>query len=138
MNVCDKAKENQNAKEYLERILERLQNEDPHVVIHALTLLDACINNCGKQFHLQVASRGFETEYRKILSRAKGEIRSKMINSLKNWAEGEFSKDSQLSLIPSFYSKVREKSSSAAREVLKTEKLADERTNEDADLAKGT
>lgn len=44
-------------------------HSDPHVVIQALTLLDACINNCGKTFHLEIASREFETEYKKLLSK---------------------------------------------------------------------
>ena len=43
--------------------------QDPHVVMQAITLLDACVNNCGKAFRLEVASREFESDYRKLLAR---------------------------------------------------------------------
>lgn len=70
MEVCDKITSSpRNTKDYVKAILRRMGHNDPHVVIQALTLLDACINNCGKTFHLEVASREFETEYRKLLSK---------------------------------------------------------------------
>lgn len=70
IEVCDKITSSpRNTKDYVKAILKRMGHNDPHVVIQALTLLDACINNCGKTFHLEVASRDFETEYRKLLSK---------------------------------------------------------------------
>ncbi len=33
-------------------------------------LLDACVNNCGKSFRLEVASRDFEHDYKKLLGRS--------------------------------------------------------------------
>ena len=33
-----------------------------------MQLLDACINNCGRKFHLEVASRDFESELRNLLT----------------------------------------------------------------------
>lgn len=71
MEVCDKINSNpRNTKDYLKAILRRMGHTDPHVVIQALTVLDSCINNCGKTFHLEVASREFETEYKKLLAKA--------------------------------------------------------------------
>jgi len=108
MEVCDRVTAtNTGPKECLKSIYKRLQHQDPHVVLQALTLLDACVNNCGQYFLLEVASRDFETEYRKILSKSHPKVQDKMRGMLKKWAEGEFSKDPKFSLIPSFYSALK-------------------------------
>lgn len=71
MEICDKVGTNpKNAKECLRAILRRLANDDPHVALQAIVLLDACINNCGKSFQLEIASREFETEYRRLLQKS--------------------------------------------------------------------
>ena len=70
-------------------------------------LLDACVNNCGKEFRLEVASREFETEFRRLLSRSQPKVQEKLRGVLKSWAEGEFKGDSQLNLIPSMYATLK-------------------------------
>ncbi len=70
-------------------------------------VLDACVNNCGKSFRLEVASREFETEFRRLLSKSHPKVQERLRGMLKAWAEGEFKGDSQLSLIPSLYSALR-------------------------------
>ncbi len=61
--------------------------QDPHVVMQAITLLDACVNNCGKAFRLEVASREFESDYRKLLARCVKweEIRDNPLSSAYIW-----------------------------------------------------
>lgn len=73
-----------------------------------LQLLDACIKNCGQKFHLEIASRDFENEFKRLLAKAPTPIAQKMRVSLKKWAEGEFKTDSQLGLIPMLYRKLKE------------------------------
>lgn len=72
-----------------------------------LQLLDACVNNCGKNFHLEIASRDFESEYRKLISKSHPVVQQKLKELLKRWAEGEFKSDPQLNLIPSLFSKLK-------------------------------
>ena len=108
MSVCDRVGATANGpKECLKALIRRLNNPDPHVVIQAITLLDACVNNCGKSFLLEVASREFETEFKKLLTKSHPKIVEKLKMMLKRWAEGEFSKDPQYSLIPSLYASLR-------------------------------
>ena len=66
-------------------------------------MLDACVNNCGKPFRLEVASREFEHDYKKLLARSHPKVQEKLKAMLKKWAEGEFKGDPQFSLIPSLY-----------------------------------
>lgn len=76
--------------------------------VDVFQLLDACVSNCGKIFHLEVASRDFETEFRKLLSRSQPKVAEKLRQLLKKWAEGEFRNDAQLNLIPSLYAKLKQ------------------------------
>ncbi|XP_039950729.1 signal transducing adapter molecule 1 isoform X1 [Bactrocera neohumeralis] len=109
LDVCDKVSSNpRSAKDCLKAIMKRMGHADPHVVMQALTLLDACVNNCGKPFHLEIASREFENEFRRLLSKAQPKISLKMRQVLKTWAEGDFKSDAELNLIPSLYMKLRQ------------------------------
>lgn len=126
MDLCDQVTNHRNgAKDCLRAVIKRLNHQDPHVVLQAITVkyspnnltrkksdlenlitlqvLDACVNNCGKEFRLEVASRDFENEFRKLLGRTQPKVQEKLRGLLKTWAEGEFKGDSQLSLIPSLY-----------------------------------
>ncbi|XP_011878314.1 PREDICTED: signal transducing adapter molecule 1 isoform X2 [Vollenhovia emeryi] len=108
MDICDKVgTSSQNAKDCLRSIVKRLYCQDPHVVIQAITLLDACASNCGKAFHLEIASRDFEGDLRKLINHPQPKIVDKTKALLKKWVEGDFKTDPQLNLIPSLYNKLR-------------------------------
>lgn len=108
MDVCDKVTNGAvNSKECLKIVVKRLNHSDPHVVMQAITLLDACISNCGKQFHLEVASRDFESEFKKLLQKSQPKVNTRLKLCLKKWAETDFKNDPQLNLIPSLYQKLR-------------------------------
>lgn len=40
------------------------------IFFYLLQLLDACVINCGKHFQLEIASRDFESEFKKLLQKA--------------------------------------------------------------------
>lgn len=108
MEVCDKVVNGAaSSKECLKIIVKRLNHTDPHVVMQAITLLDACVSNCGKQFHLEIASREFETDFKKLLQKSQPKINTRLKLCLKKWSESEFRTDPQLNLIPSLYQKLR-------------------------------
>ncbi|KOC65839.1 Signal transducing adapter molecule 1, partial [Habropoda laboriosa] len=108
MDICDKVGfSTQNAKDCLRSIVKRLCSPDPHIVMQALTLLDACVSNCGKIFHLEIASREFENDLRKLINHSEPKIAERMRGLLKKWAEGDFKTDPQLNLIPSLFNKLK-------------------------------
>lgn len=108
LDICDKVgTSTQSAKDCLRSIVKRLSSPDPHIVMQALTLLDVCVNNCGKIFHLEIASRDFETDLRKLVNHSEPKIAEKMRELLKKWAENDFKTDPQLNLIPSLYNKLK-------------------------------
>ena len=91
---------NTGPKECLRALVKRLNHQDPHVVMQAITLLDACVNNCGRYFLLevqfldtnqsiclrsthQVASREFETDFRKLLGKSHPKVAEKLKAMLK-------------------------------------------------------
>ncbi|EEB19706.1 Signal transducing adapter molecule, putative [Pediculus humanus corporis] len=109
LDICDKVgNSSQKAKDCLSSILRRVKHQDPHVALQAITLLEACVNNCGKPFHLVVASREFEQEFKKIISKGHPKVCERLLFLLRSWAEGDFKSDPQLNLIPSLYIKLRQ------------------------------
>ena len=72
-------------------------------------MIDACVNNCGKSFHLEVASREFEIHFTKIItqrSNYNGALVDRAKELLEKWAK-EFKNDPSLSLIPDLYSRLK-------------------------------
>lgn len=112
IDICDKVgTSTQKAKDCLKSITKRMNNPDPHVVLQAITLLEACVKNCGTPFCLEVASREFENELVKMLKQKfvmQPKINEKLRSLLKSWAENEFKNDPQLSLIPSLYYRLKQ------------------------------
>jgi len=108
MDLCDRVQATANGpRDCLKSITKRLQHQDPHVVMQAVTLLDACVNNCGKPFKLEVASRDFENEFKKLLGRSHQKVQEKLKAMLKKWAEVDFKGEPQLALIPALYNGLR-------------------------------
>lgn len=108
MDICDKAgKSSDQAKQYLRALYKRLYNADPHVGLKAVKVLDACVKNSGKTFHLEVASKEFETEFFKLMSKGHEKTAKELRICLQKWVENEFKSDEQLNLIPSLYSKLK-------------------------------
>ncbi|KAG8186460.1 hypothetical protein JTE90_009219 [Oedothorax gibbosus] len=122
LEICDKVDASSTGpKDCLRSIMKRLSSNVPHHAMHALTLLDACVKNCGKKFHLEVCSRDFESEIKKLLQKGHPKVVEKLKGLLKKWTEEDFKSDPELSLIPSLYNSMKsELSPEASSQVVKT------------------
>ncbi|XP_046865087.1 signal transducing adapter molecule 1-like [Xenia sp. Carnegie-2017] len=107
MNVCDRvSRSSSGPKDGLNSILKRVDNHNPKVSLQALTLLDACVNNCGKQFYIEVCSRDFVGEVRNLLRKIHRLAALKLKGMIKEWVK-MFKNDPQLSLIPTLYEELK-------------------------------
>jgi signal transducing adaptor molecule len=91
----------------LRSIIKRMSHPHPNVSIQAIILLDACVSNCGKKFHLEVASREFLAEARKLIEKGHPKVVERFKLMIKKWSENEFKSDPELSMIPSFYAQLK-------------------------------
>ncbi|XP_054706118.1 signal transducing adapter molecule 1-like [Uloborus diversus] len=145
LKICDNVNEKPSAaKDCLRAILKRLNSNVPHHAMSALTLLDSCIKNCGRSFHLEVCSRDFEVEIKKIMNKAHPKVIEKLKDLMKKWSE-DFKNDPQLSLIPSLYHQIKNEKVDIATlsDTISSAKLQMQRkepssmtTKEEEDLAK--
>ncbi|XP_045180374.2 signal transducing adapter molecule 2-like [Mercenaria mercenaria] len=110
MDICDQVKTKTNgSKDCLRSIVKRLNHRVPFVSMQALTLLNACVNNCGRDFHLEICSRDFVSECRTLIGqKAHPRVAQKLKYIIKSWAEmKEFKEDPALNLVPSFYESLK-------------------------------
>lgn len=63
-------------------LVKRIKNKDPHVGMMALTVLDACVANAKRKFHLEISSRFFDDEVRAILQNSQVSAPNEMSETL--------------------------------------------------------
>jgi len=80
-------------KEAVASIQRRIHSSNPHVAHHALLVLEACVKNCGRKFHAEVASKEFLDDLKNlILGGAPDKVRDKVLELIQCWASAFRSK----------------------------------------------
>lgn len=104
LELCDKIKASpKGSQDFCYIIFNKLNHKVPHVSMQALTVLDACVSNCGKEFHKEMASQNFTESIREVLYSYKNPtVVTRMKYLVRKWAE-EFKNDPDLSHFVSIY-----------------------------------
>ncbi|KAG5450951.1 TOM1-like protein 2 [Clonorchis sinensis] len=94
LEICDTINEtDEGPKEAIRAIRKRLSSSagrDHTSVWYTLLLLDACIQNCGRRFHSQVANKEFLHDFLKLLSpknEPSQQLQNQVLYMLKSWVE---------------------------------------------------
>jgi len=107
MDITDKINTTQNGpKDSLKYIMKRINHAVPHVSMQALTLLAACVDNCGKAFHLEICSRDWVGDAKSVITRGHAKVSQKIRELIQKWAE-DFKNDAQLHIMVKFYKQLK-------------------------------
>lgn len=104
LELCDKVStSSKGPQDFCNAIFSKLNNKVPHVSMQAMTVLDACVKNCGKEFHKEMASQSFTESVREFLYTYKNPtVINRMKYLVRKWAE-EFKNDPTLAHFVSIY-----------------------------------
>ncbi|GMT23393.1 hypothetical protein PFISCL1PPCAC_14690, partial [Pristionchus fissidentatus] len=74
------------AKTAVIALRKKLLSDNPHSVLNALLVLDACVKNCGSKVHTEISTREFMTEYRELVMSKSELVRDKALEMLQCWS----------------------------------------------------
>eukprot|EP00128_Syssomonas_multiformis_P012984 Colp12_sorted_trinity150504_noHs@109 len=111
LDICDRVSQggDQGARDALRSLVKRINHANSKVQLLALATLEACVKNCGKPFQLQIATREFLDECKRLLALRTGtnpNVCMKIKGLLQDWDQ-EFGANYETSLVRSMYSSLR-------------------------------
>lgn len=117
MEICDMINESSsdaNCKDAMRAIRKRLSQyigKNYSVILLTLTVLETCVKNCGKNFHVLVANKEFIQELVKLISPKHDPpiaVQEKVLNLIQTWAE-TFAHQPELKGVVEIYQELKNK-----------------------------
>ncbi|XP_045123962.1 TOM1-like protein 2 isoform X10 [Portunus trituberculatus] len=114
LEVCDLVNESEDGpRDAIKAIRKRLTTQPKNytVVMYTLTVLEACVKNCGKRFHVHACSKDFVQELVKLIG-PKNEpppsVQEKVLSLIQSWADA-FRHQPELSGVSQVYAELKHK-----------------------------
>lgn len=87
--LCDRINRSpRGPRDFCSIIFAKLNHRVPYVSMHAITVLDACVNNCGVQFHREMNTPDFIRNLRRFVFKYKNpKVVMRMKYFIRKWAE---------------------------------------------------
>ncbi|KAI1715738.1 VHS domain-containing protein [Ditylenchus destructor] len=74
-------------KDAINLIQKRYRSPNPHVAHHTLLVLEACVKNCGKKFHTEIATKEFMDDLKQlVIAGAPDTVKEKVLELIQCWA----------------------------------------------------
>ncbi|XP_059472522.1 TOM1-like protein 2 isoform X2 [Neocloeon triangulifer] len=115
MEICDLINDTEDGpKDGIRAIKKRLQQnagKNYTVVMYTLTVLETCVKNCGKRFHVLACSKDFVSELVKLIGPKNDPptvVQEKVLSLIQSWADA-FRHQSEMSGVVSIYNELRQK-----------------------------
>lgn len=115
MEICDLINEREEGpKDAIKAIRKRLNQaagKSHKVVIYSLTVLETCVKNCGKRFHVQVAHKDFLQDLVKIIGPKNDPpqvVQEKVLSLIQTWADA-FQSIPELKEVSKVYQELKHK-----------------------------
>ncbi|EGD79753.1 hypothetical protein PTSG_10737 [Salpingoeca rosetta] len=90
LEICDMINETRDGHKQAAKVLKKKLNPklDDATLMKALTLLETCVKNCSKRFHLQVTTKDFVNTLVKLLEKTRTTlVREKVLGIIQAWAD---------------------------------------------------
>ncbi|XP_073842532.1 TOM1-like protein 2 isoform X2 [Musca autumnalis] len=115
MEICDMINESSDtARDAMKAIRKRLQQnagKNNQVIMYTLTVLETCVKNCGKAFHVLVAQKDFIQELVKLIGPKNDPplvVQEKVLNLIQVWADA-FKNQPDLNGVTQMYIELKNK-----------------------------
>lgn len=115
MEICDMINESSDtARDAMKAIRKRLQQnagKNNQVIMYTLTVLETCVKNCGKAFHVLVAQKDFIQELVKLIGPKNDPplvVQEKVLNLIQIWADA-FKNQPDLNGVTQMYIELKNK-----------------------------
>ncbi|KAK8734545.1 hypothetical protein OTU49_005874 [Cherax quadricarinatus] len=114
LEVCDMVNESEDGpRDAIKAIRKRLATQPKNytVVMYTLTLLESCVKNCGKRFHVHACSKDFVQDLVKLIgpkNEPPAAVQEKVLLLIQSWADA-FRHQPELSGVSQVYAELKHK-----------------------------